>query len=153
MPKHHYNPNFILRRFADDSDTLWVLDKDTGRCWPKRGGRQNRYDAFAENGYNTVKDARGVDDDSVEDFYTEVEARAAPIIDTLVSTAQARLTDWNSLTRRALDRLQADQVMVPGAKLHREMELIGSESAFDVAGHGLPPAAPLATWSTKLMAW
>ena len=25
--------------------------------------------------------------------------------------------------------------MVPGAKLHREMELIGSESAFDVAGH------------------
>ena len=91
MPKHHYNPNFILRRFADDSDTLWVLDKDTGRCWPKKGGRQNRYDAFAENGYNTVKNARGADDDSVEDFYTEVEARAAPIIDTLVSTAHARL--------------------------------------------------------------
>ena len=94
MPKHHYNPNFILRRFADDSDTLWVLDKDTGRCWPKRGGRQNRYDAFAENGYNTVKDARGVNDDSVEDFYTEVEARAAPIIDALVSTAHARLLPY-----------------------------------------------------------
>ena len=91
MAKHHYNPNFILRRFAHDSGTLWVLDKDTGRCWPKRGGRQDRYDAFAENGYNTVKDACGADDDSVEDFYTEVEARAAPIIDTMVNTADAGL--------------------------------------------------------------
>ena len=90
MPKHHYNPNFILRNFVDANRTLWVLDKQTARCWAKRGGN-GRYDAFAENGYNTIKDVQGSPDDSVEDFYTEVEACAAPIIDRLIVTIEAGL--------------------------------------------------------------
>ena len=91
MAKHHYNPNFILRRFADEHGTLWLLDKNTGRCWPKRGGRRRRYEAFLENGYNTVTDSSGADDDSVEDFYTEIETRAAPVIDTMITVAHSGL--------------------------------------------------------------
>ena len=83
MPKHHYNPNFILRRFVDASGTLWVLDKQSGRCWPKKGG-SGRYDVFAENDYNTVRDSQGAPDDSVEDYYTKIETRAAPIVDRVI---------------------------------------------------------------------
>jgi len=91
MAKHHYNPNFILRRFANEQRTLWVLDKDTGRIWAKKGGRSGRYDVFAENGYNTVRYADGTEDSSVEDFYTEVEALAAPVIDTIISVTNIDL--------------------------------------------------------------
>ena len=91
MPKHHYNANFNVRRFADAEGTLWVLDKDSGRTWPRVGGRQDRYDAFAEKGYNTVIDARGERDDSVENFYTAVESNAAPVIDTIIELARAGL--------------------------------------------------------------
>ena len=91
MAKHHYNPNFNLRRFANEQRTLWVLDKATGRVWAKKGGRSGRYDAFAENGYNTVKYADGTEDNSVEDFYTEVEARAAPVADGIIRVANADL--------------------------------------------------------------
>ena len=90
MPKHHYNPNFILRRFADAGGTLWVFDKQSGRSWAKKGG-SGSYDAFAENDYNTISDARGVRDDSVEDFYTKVEACAAPIVDRVIATIDAGL--------------------------------------------------------------
>ena len=89
MAKHHYNANFNVGRFADDQGVLWILDKQSGRCWAKKGGKQGRYDVFAVQGYNTVKDASGANDDSVEDFYTEIESFAAPVIDTLIGSAGA----------------------------------------------------------------
>ena len=52
--KHHYTPNFILRGFATATGKLWVLDKKTGRCWAKDGGTDGRFDAFAENNYNSL---------------------------------------------------------------------------------------------------
>ena len=91
MPKHHYNANFNIRRFTDANGTLWVLDKDSGRSWSKTGGGQDRYDVFAEKSYNTVIDARGNHDDSVERYYTEVEANAAPVIDMIIELARAGL--------------------------------------------------------------
>lgn len=120
MAKHHYNPNFNLRRFANEQRTLWVLDKNTGRVWAKKGGRSDRYDVFAENGYNTVRYADGTDDSSVEDFYTEVEALAAPVIDSII-----RVTNVDLMPAiRAIDKdnlvrfLWAQWARSPSQRLH-----------------------------------
>ena len=91
MANHHYNPSFNLRHFANEQRTLWVLDKDTGRIWVKKGGRSGRYDVFAKNGYNPVRYADGTEDSSVEDFYTEFEALAAPVIDSIISVTNIDL--------------------------------------------------------------
>ena len=45
------------------------------------------------------------------------------------------MSDWNSLTLKALRTLGADSDMVPGARLHQEMVKIGSRSSFDVSAH------------------
>ena len=71
--------------------TRRVMDKATGRVWAKKGGSSGRYDVFAENGYNAIKYADGAEDNSVEDFYTEVEAHAAPVIDSIIRVADAGL--------------------------------------------------------------
>lgn len=90
--KHHYTPNFVLRRFADRaSRTLWVWDKEQHKCWPQRGGPKERYEAFAENHYNTIVDTNGQKDLSIESYCAKVEADAAPVIDELVHVAQAGL--------------------------------------------------------------
>lgn len=91
--KQHYNPNFILRAFADDdTKTLWIWDKEQRSCRPVRGrklkGGGRRYDAFAENNYYTVVDARGYRDLSVEERLADIEAAAAPVISDLVAAAQ-----------------------------------------------------------------
>lgn len=94
--KHHYNPNFILRGFADDAtNTLWVWDKTQQTCRPVKGTRSRggspRYDAFTENHYYTVTDSGGNRDLSVENYLADIEGAAAPIIVDLVAYAQSGL--------------------------------------------------------------
>lgn len=45
------------------------------------------------------------------------------------------MDDWEKLTKQALKALQADSVMVPGAKLRAQMVEIGTAAGFDVAEH------------------
>jgi len=89
--KHHYTPNFILRDFATTTGRLWVLDKTSGRCWAKDGGPDARFDAFAENNYNSLLDSAGSRDTSIEDHLEKIEDAAAPIIRDLVDYATAGL--------------------------------------------------------------
>lgn len=89
--KHHYTPNFILRGFTSDKGRLWVLDKTTGHCWSKGGGADHRFDAFAENNYNSLIGSAGSPDTSIEDYLEAVEDGAAPIIRDLVDYASADL--------------------------------------------------------------
>ena len=88
--KHHYTPNFILRRFADPSKTLWVWDKEMHECRPVRGGPKERCNAFFENHYNTIFD-EGKPDRSIEQYLASVDTGAAPVIDKIVEHARAGL--------------------------------------------------------------
>jgi len=91
--KHHYNPNFILKRFVDpQSNVLWVFDKQTQKCHPVKGTKTNdgrKYDAFAENHYNRIVDRHGNIDLSIEQHLTEIESNVAPIIDLIVRASNA----------------------------------------------------------------
>lgn len=71
--KHHYTPNFILRGFATTAERLWVLDKTSGHCWAKDGGPDARFDAFAENNYNSLLDSAGNWDTSIEDHLEKID--------------------------------------------------------------------------------
>ena len=146
MPKHHYNPNFILRNFADSSSTLWVLDKQAARCWAKKGG-SGRYDAFAENGYNTTRDAQGSPDDSVEHFYTEIETRAAPVVDRVVALVEAGLCPpINQIDKEHLARLVwAQYVRSPFERAATQRDRIARRAMYQAVldtcvDKGIPPA-------------
>ena len=89
--KHHYTPNFILKRFADQTRrTLWVWDKQQHTCRPVKGGRDERYNAFLANHYNTIFD-KSVTDRSIEEFLENVDGRAAPVIRKIVDVARTGL--------------------------------------------------------------
>ena len=89
--KHHYTPNFILKRFADrDSRTLWVWDKQQHTCRPVRDGGDERYNAFLENHYNTIFD-EGVADRSIEEFLEELEGKAALVVGKIVELGRTGL--------------------------------------------------------------
>lgn len=118
--KHHYTPNFILNRFATAERRLWVLDKATGGCWAKDGGKDERYDAFAENHYNTITDSDGNSDLGVEHHLAKIEREAASIVDDLVRYAEAGLYPELSGKRRAqLSRfLWAQHLRAPWLRHH-----------------------------------
>ena len=100
--KHHYTPNFILRGFASTAGRrLWVLDKTSGHCWAKDGGPDDRFDAFAENNYNSLLDSAGNRDVSIEDHLEKIEDAAAPIVRDLVDYAAAGIYPTLSDERRA----------------------------------------------------
>ena len=99
--KHHYTPNFILRGFATPAERLWVLDKRSGHCWAKDGGPDARFDAFAENNYNSLLDSEGNRDTSIEDHLEKIEDVAAPIVRDLVGYATAGIYPILSDERRA----------------------------------------------------
>ena len=81
MPtKQHYVPNFILRNFVSVDGTLWIMQKDTKRCWARKGGGNDRYDAFAENEYLPQ---------NVDYAFWTREHAAAPIISTILAAGRA----------------------------------------------------------------
>lgn len=55
------------------------------------------------------------------------------------------MPNWNSIVLQALRNLNADSVMVPGAKLRLEMETIGSEQEFDIPEHLASTGQPFGT--------
>ena len=162
--KHHYNPNFILRGFADDATrTLWVWDKSQHMCRPVKGktsrGRSPRYDAFTQNHYYTFVDSRGNPDLSVEDYLADLEAEAAPIIADLIDFALSRIypqLDFKS-TECLARFLWAQHMRSPFARsetvnseeskqIFRALALkaavsVGADQGFLVLNHGDPTAA------------
>ena len=79
MTLRHYVPNFILRNFADDNGVLWVLDKETGKCFSDKGGDKRRYRAFAERDYNPPH---------TESVLADIESSAAPVVERLIEHAR-----------------------------------------------------------------
>ena len=162
--KHHYNPNFILRGFADEATrTLWVWDKSQRICRPVKGttsrGRLPRYDAFTQNHYYTLKDTSGNHDLSVEDYLADLEAAAAPIIANLIDFAISRIypqLDFKS-TECLARFLWAQHMRSPFARsetvnseeskqIFHSLALeaavsLGADQGFLVLNHGDPAAA------------
>ena len=173
--KHHYNPSFILRGFADEaSDTLWVWDKIQRTCRPVKGtklrGRLPRYDALTENHYYTVVDSDGTRDLSVEDHLADLETAAAPIIADLIAFARSRVYPGLDFSRRErLARfLWAQHMRSPyvrsesvqseeSEKMFRDLAFeaavsLGADRGFLVIKHGDPrPAIETATKRAIMM--
>ena len=107
--KQHYVPNFILSNFASADGTLWVVRKDTGRCWAKRAGRGGRYDAFAENEYLPQE---------VDDALWPGEDVAAPIMSSILATARTGdVPDLDRADKEHLCRFLLMQILrVPRVK-------------------------------------
>lgn len=116
--KQHYVPNFILRKFASRDRTLWILDKSTGNCWSKRGGKRNRYDDFVQNNYLPQK---------VDDTIGLREYAAAPLILRILVEARSGVasslsdTDKTDLCRFLVNQiLRGPRVKKFAEKLHSQ---------------------------------
>ena len=80
MSLNHYVPNFNLKNFTDNTDTLWVMDKIDGRCFHNRS-RRGRFDyAFAKHGYNPSV---------VEEVFAEIESKVSPIVEKVIDWARS----------------------------------------------------------------
>ena len=80
--KHHYVPQFLLRNFASEKrETLYAFDK-----WDSKQFQVAIKDAAAERGYNSFEtdEASGC----AEEFFTQIETTASPLIQTIVSDRQ-----------------------------------------------------------------
>ena len=101
--KQHYVPNFILRNFASRDRTLWILDKSTGNCWSKKGGKRNRYDDFVQNNYLPQ---------AVDDTLGLRERAAAPIIMSILTEARSGVASSLSHTdKKDLCRFLVNQIL------------------------------------------
>ena len=88
----HYVPNFVLKNFAGDDSTLWVLDKEEGRISCIEGKEDPpRYDAFTANEYLPG---------SVDDSFGVKESKAAQVITKIIK--QARNGDVPNLGPRQM---------------------------------------------------
>ena len=84
--RHHYVPQFLLRRFCSESGPLHALDTGTGQ--PFRVGPR---DAAVIKDYYRYELADGTVDNSIEGLLAEVEGQAAEILRKL-KTPPHRLT-------------------------------------------------------------
>ncbi len=77
--KHHYLPQFYLRRFANDDGKLWVFDRETKsyRCvTPKEVGQENHFYTFI--------DKDGKKNGAIETYFSDIETYASNIIEKLL---------------------------------------------------------------------
>ena len=79
MENRHYVPNFVLSYFADGDGVLHVLDKQTGRRWLKKSGRNGRFSVFLERNYNP---------DFAERALMHLEAKASVLVAEIVQSAR-----------------------------------------------------------------
>ena len=80
MSLNHYVPNLIVKNFADDTNTLWVIDKRNGSCFPIKS-RRARYDkAFAEHGYHSS---------DVEEVLAKIESKATFVVKKIIDSARS----------------------------------------------------------------
>ena len=116
--KQHYVPNFILKNFASRKNELWILNKETGKYWLNKGGRDNRYAGFAQNNYLPP---------DVDDSFGGLELKVAPLIKTILKDARIGNVPRLSLNEKKYlchfflaQILRAPRVKVFGEELHSQ---------------------------------
>jgi hypothetical protein len=74
---HHYVPQFYLRRFADQSERLWIYDKEEDRSFPTDSNN-----IAAEKQFYRLPADMAADRDplSIEKAHAELEAKASSIL-------------------------------------------------------------------------
>ena len=114
--KQHYVPNFILRNFASCDGVLWIINKETGDCWSRTGGKQNRLNDFVENKYLPSR---------VDQAISLNESNAAPIIKQILIMARKGVapsltrTDKKKLCKYLYNQiLRAPRVREHGENIH-----------------------------------
>ena len=85
--RHHYTPEFMLRRFRGKGGKLYQLDKLDGSCEPVRPK-----DAAWEPNLYTVESVTGEHNGIIEGFFSVAENFAAPSLGVLLN-APARFTE------------------------------------------------------------
>jgi len=81
--KHHFNPQFYLRRFAtiEPDEKIWTYDIELG---------EGRISTIESTGYEkylySVTLDNGQRSDTLEDVIAKIETKAAPIIDKLIAS-------------------------------------------------------------------
>ncbi|MFI4984904.1 MAG: DUF4238 domain-containing protein [Solirubrobacterales bacterium] len=85
--RHHYVPEFVLKRFRGPGRTLSQLDKETGDCTEVRPK-----DAAWETNLYTVESTSGQHDGVIEGFFSVAENFAAESLNRLLKTP-AKFTD------------------------------------------------------------
>lgn len=85
--RHHYTPEFMLRRFRGKGGKLYQLDKLDGSCEPVRPK-----DAAWEPNLYTVESVTGEHNGIIEGFFSVAESFAAPSLGVLLN-APARFTE------------------------------------------------------------
>ena len=117
--KQHYVPNFILRNFASCDRTLWILDKNTGKNWAIKGGKNERYDNFAQNNYLPQ---------DIDQVIGLLEEGTAPILKSILTDVRSGISpnltcsDKESLCKFLVNLiLRAPRVKDFGESLHSKL--------------------------------
>ena len=83
--RQHYIPKMLLKHFVDDNDQLSFFERDA----PKRGVRkQTPRTLFYKRHLYTFTDLDGTKDFSTEEFFSELEGQADPIVCKIVENAR-----------------------------------------------------------------
>ena len=104
--RHHLVPRFILQRFANDRDQVWVRDRATGH-----GSLRNIRDLAIKDFYTFI-DKAGELDSSYESMFGVVEGVAADVLRShMDQRALVRARPFDQLERMAIDSLVAMQAV------------------------------------------
>jgi hypothetical protein len=71
--RHHYVPKCILKHFSNQNEELFIFNKKDGSIY-----KSHRSHAFVEKKFNTIEGHN-----KLEEIYTEIESKTAPIIDAI----------------------------------------------------------------------
>ncbi|WP_082485761.1 DUF4238 domain-containing protein [Acidovorax sp. Leaf84] len=110
---HHYVPQLLLKNFSSNKGRLHVFDKLNTRPFPenqKNIASENYFYNFSEDGINH----------SMEEWLSQLETKAAPIIDEIVSSKN--LNSINSATKSELSfffAVQMARTKMPQEKIKR----------------------------------
>lgn len=74
--QHHYLPEFYLNGFTNDRGLLWIYDWKTDQY-----REQSPHNTCKENNFNTIYDDDGNRILAAEEFYSNIESDAKPIIE------------------------------------------------------------------------
>lgn len=95
--KDHFNPQFLLRHFADAEGRLYFFDKRIAERRVRRGSPASLF--FHKHLYSTIE-ADGTKDRTLDVFYRGIENESAPIIARIIEAARRRCTPALSLAEK-----------------------------------------------------
>lgn len=100
--RQHYIPQMLLKHFVDDNDQLSFFERDA----PEKGvRRQTPRTLFVKNHLHTFTDLDGNKDFSTEEFFSELESEANPVVCKIVDHARnGRLPCLTPAERKVWDR-------------------------------------------------